>query len=273
MFRVQKKKRNGWIAAYELAETTYHMTVRASGGSRANPLFSLVMNIVTQLFMFMALYLTMTLLHMRPTGLRGDFVVYLMSGVMAYTTYNKTMKAVYGAEGPLSPMMQHGPMNTIVAIASAAISTLYLQVFSTLVILGGYHVAITPVHIDEPVFAFFMMVASWIFGIATGLLVMAIKPWAPKLAPILIMIVTRINVFASGKMMLGNSMAFWQLKLFDWNPLFHCVDQMRGAIFLNYIPRNTEVPYIFKVSAAMIVLGLMGEFFTRRRVSASWFAR
>lgn len=273
MFKVPTRPRSRWAATYKMAALTYHMTVRSAGGARANPLFTLAMNIAATLVFILALYLTMTLLGVRPSAFRGDFVVFLVSGVMAYMTYNKTMKAVYGAEGPLSPVMQHADMNTMVAIAAAAIGTLYQQVLTAAVILFGYHVAFKPVEIDEPVFASFMMIAAWIFGIATGLILMSLRPWAPKLAPLLMMIISRVNVFASGKMMVGNALSFALLKLFDWNPLFHCIDQMRGAIFINYNPRNSEVGYIFEVSAALIVIGLMLEFFTRRRVSASWFAR
>lgn len=273
MFKVQTRHSSAWTAAYKMAGLTYHLTVRAAGGSSGNPLFTLAMNILQTLVFIIALYMTMTLLRVTPAALNGDFVVFLVAGVMAYMTYNKSMKAVYGADGPLSPMMQHPDMNSLVAIAAAAFGALYQQVLTAGVILFGYHVAFTPVEIAEPAFAAFMMIAAWVFGIATGLVLLAIRPWAPKLAPLLMMIISRVNVFASGKMMLGNTLSFYLLKLFDWNPLFHCIDQMRGAIFINYTPRNSEVGYIFEVSAALIVIGLMMEFFTRRRVSASWNAR
>lgn len=273
MFRIAPRRRNRLAVAYEMAELIFHMAVRAAGGGQANPLLGLLLNIVQTAIFIIALYVTMTLIGMRSSAFRGDFVLFLMSGVMSYMTYMKSMKAVYGAEGPLSPMMLHAPMNTIVSIGAAAIGALYTQILTTIVILSVYHAAFTPVTIEEPAFAAFMMIAAWIFGVATGLLLLAIRPWAPKFAPILMTIIVRINVFASGKMMVGNAMGFWLLALFDWNPLFHVIDQMRGAIFLNYVPRNSEVAYIFEISAALIVIGLMGEFFTRGRVSRSWLAR
>ena len=273
MFRIAPRRRSSFAVAYEMAELTYHMAVRSAGGGQANPLFGLLLNIIQTAIFIIALYVTLTLLGMRSAAFRGDFVVFLMSGVMSYMTYMKSMKSVYGAEGPLSPMMLHAPMNTIVSLGAAAIGALYTQILTTVVILSVYHAAFKPVTIEDPAFAAFMMIAAWIFGVATGLLLLAIRPWAPKLAPILMTIIVRVNVFASGKMMVGNALSFWLLSLFDWNPLFHIIDQMRGAIFLNYIPRNSEVAYIFEVSGALIVIGLMGEFFTRRRVSQSWFAR
>ncbi len=272
MFRVDSKKTGG-SAALAIAELIYHSTVRAARGGHSNAMFGLVMNVVQSAVFIVALYITMTLLGMRSSLLRGDFVVFLISGIMSYMTYNKTMKSVFGAEGPSSPMMQHAPMTTAVAIASAALSSLYLQVLSTGVILFVYHVAFVPVEIKDPVFAFAMILAAWLFGIGTGMVLLAIKPWAPKFAPLMIMIVSRVNVFASGKIMVGNALGFTLLKFFDWNPLFHIIDQMRGAIFINYVPRNSSLSYAIWVSVALIALGLMGEFFTRKHASSSWSAR
>ena len=61
--------------------------------------------------------------------------------------------------------------------------------------------------------------------------------------------------------------------LFDWNPLFHVIDQARGFIFLNYTPRYTSIEYAIDVALACLMIGLMAEFFTRQYASASWGAR
>lgn len=272
MFRIETKRRTRLTAALEMCEVTYHATVRSARGNQSNALFGLMMNVVFIGLFILTLYITMTIMGMKSNQFRGDFVLFLMTGVMSYMTYNKTMRAVYGAEGPTSAMMMHAPMNTIVAIASAALSALYTQMFAVIVVLFIYHVGFKPLEIANPSFALFMMLSAWIFGISTGLVLMAIKPWAPKLAPIMMLIVARVNIFASGKMVVGNGLSFSHLKFFDWNPLFHIIDQMRGAIFLNYSPRNSNVPYIYEVSFALFVLGMMGEFFSRRHVSKSWFA-
>lgn len=272
MFRLETRKTR-LSAALSIAELIYHSTVRTARGNHSNALFGLIMNIVQSALFILALYITMTLLGMRSNAMRGDFVMFLMSGVMSYMTYNRTMKAVFRAEGSTSPMMLHAPMTTAVSIASAALSALYLQILSTVMILFIYHVVFKPIEVNDPPFAFAMMLVAWLFGIGTGMVLLAIRPWAPKLAPILQLIVTRVNVFASGKMMVGNALSFSLLKFFDWNPLFHVIDQMRGALFINYVPRNSSTSYAIWVSVALIAVGLMGEFFTRKHSSQSWSAR
>lgn len=273
MFRIEPKRKTKLMAAMEIAEVTYHATVRSARGNHSNALFGLMFNILYSAIFIIAPYVTMTLLGWRSNTFRGDFVLFLITGVSSYMTYNKTMKSVYSSEGPVSAMMLHAPMNTMVTIASAALSSLYIQVLTIIVILFVYHVVFTPITINDPRFAVTMLLAAWIFGIATGLSLLALRPWAPKLAPLLLAIVSRVNIFASGKMMVGNQLSFTLLHLFSWNPLFHIIDQLRGAVFLNYNPRNSSIPYIFWVSFTLIAIGLMGEFFARKRVSISWFAR
>ncbi|MCC2097413.1 MAG: hypothetical protein KDJ29_11015 [Hyphomicrobiales bacterium] len=63
------------------------------------------------------------------------------------------------------------------------------------------------------------------------------------------------------------------LYLFGWNPLYHITDQTRGYVFVNYTPHFTTLTYPIVATIVLVSLGLMGEFFTRRLVSASWWAK
>jgi len=74
-------------------------------------------------------------------------------------------------------------------------------------------------------------------------------------------------------MFVANKLPSFILAMFDCNPLFHLIDQARGFTFINYFPRNSNLEYAVYVTIALIVLGLMGEFYTRRHASASWEAR
>lgn len=77
----------------------------------------------------------------------------------------------------------------------------------------------------------------------------------------------------SGKMVLANTLPPTMLALFDWNPLFHIIDQARGFAFINYNPRNSNLDYSITVTIVFFVLGLIIQYYTNKRVSASWFAR
>ncbi|MGB0798261.1 MAG: ABC transporter permease, partial [Planktomarina sp.] len=77
----------------------------------------------------------------------------------------------------------------------------------------------------------------------------------------------------SGKMFVANTLPSFMLNMFDWNPLFHCIDQARGFIFINYNPHHSSITYPLIVGSILIVIGLMGEFYTRKHASESWSAR
>jgi ABC-type polysaccharide/polyol phosphate export permease len=182
------------------------------------------------------------------------------------------MGAVIGSEGPTSPMMKHAPMNTAVAISAAALSSLYIQVLSLFTVLGVYHLAWAPVEIDDPMGAFAMLLLSWASGVAIGTVFLAAKPWAPDVVGVVAQVYMRANMVASGKLFVANMMPGYILSFFDWNPLFHTIDQARGFTFINYNPHFSEIPYPVYVTLACLMIGLMGEFYTRQRASVSWGA-
>lgn len=270
----QRRTQQSWIfGAISLLEVVFHSVVRSVRSKHSNALLALLINIM-QAMIFVALFYAMFLiLGMRGAAIRGDFLLYVMSGIFLFLTHTKTVGAVAGAEGPASPMMQHAPMNTMVAILSAALGSLYIQTISLFIILFIYHVAYTPLLIEEPIAAYGMVLLAWLTGAAVGLVFLVMKPWAPGFVGILTTIYQRANMIASGKMFLANTLPPFMLKMFDWNPLFHCIDQARGFAFINYNPHHSNWGYALWVAIALIMLGLMGEFYTRRHASISWSAR
>lgn len=270
----QQRTQQSWISGFvALTEVVFHSAVRSVRSKHNNAFAALGLNILQAVLFVAAFYVMFALLGLRGSAIRGDFLLYVMSGVFLFLVHTKTVSAVVGAEGPSSPMMQHAPMNTMVAILSAAIGALYIQVLSLFIILFVYHVAFTPLHIEEPVAAFGMVLLAWVTGASVGLVFLVLKPWAPNLVSILTMIYSRANMIASGKMFLANTLPSFMLAMFDWNPLFHCIDQSRGFVFINYNPHFSSWQYAAWVALVLTVIGLMGEFYTRRHVSISWSAR
>ena len=255
-----------------LVELIYHSAVRDIRKSHRHALIGLMLNIFQTVLFVMSFYAMYAILDMRGSAVRGDFLLYIMSGIFLYICHTKSMMAIVNSEGPTSPMMQHAPMNTAVAIAGSALSALYLQVLSIFVVLFIYHVAFTPVVIENPVGAMGMVVLAWFSGCAVGTIFLALKPWFPEFAKIGSSIYGRVNMIASGKMFLANTLPASMLVMFSWNPLFHIIDQARGYIFLNYVPYNSNIWYPMKVAVVLLVIGMLGEFYTRRHASASWNA-
>ncbi|NDV02853.1 ABC transporter permease [Pseudoroseicyclus tamaricis] len=269
------RKRSAIESAFNLVELIYHSTVRNVRKTHRSALGGLFMNILQNVLFIATFYAMFQFFGMRQSftpAIRGDFLLYIMSGVFLFMVHIKTVSAVTRAEGPTSPLMQHAPLNTTVTITAAALASLYLQVLSIFVILFFYHVLFTPISINDPFGALCMVGLAWFCGVAIGMMLLALKPWAPNFANVAGTIWNRANMVASGKMFVANTLPGYMLALFAWNPLFHIIDQARGFIFLNYTPHFTSWGYPLKVSLALIVIGMMGEFYTRQHASKSWGA-
>ncbi len=271
MFQSQKRQTLAG-AAFTVLDLIYHNTVRSVRKTHRDAVFAILLNIVQTLVMVGAMYLLFDILGMRAMAIRGDFLLYVMSGIFVFMCHVKSLGAVSGAEGPASPMMQHLPMSTTVSIWSAAFSALYIQIISVSAILLGYHLLFTPIEIQQPVGAAAMLLLAWFSGVAVGSIFLALKPWMPTPVGIVQQTYTRLNMFASGKMFVANALAASMVAMFSWNPLFHIIDQGRGYIFINYNPMKTNLTYPIALSVALLVIGLIGESFTRKRVSLSWSA-
>lgn len=258
--------------AATLFELIFHTAVHNVRKSHNSAIMGLLLALFQNVLMIVSFYLMFSMMGMRGVAIRGDYLLYLMSGIFMFMTHNKAMGAVMKAEGPTSPMMKHAPMNTIVAIVGSALSALYLQVFSAAIVLYFYHAIMHPLTIDQPVQTMGMLLLSWGTGVAIGMVFRAATPWQPRFFGIVSGIYMRMNMITSGKMFVANAMPTAIIALFDWNPLFHTIDQGRGYIFLNYDPRYSSLEYPIIAMIVCILIGLMGEFYTKTHASVSWGA-
>lgn len=273
MFQAPSHRQGTFGSALAILELIYHSIVRSIRASHNNAFIALGTNILQAVIFVAVFYVMFTVLGLRGAAIRGDFLLYIMSGIFLFLTHIKAISAVLTSEGPTSPMMQHAPLNTVITITAAALGSLYIQVLTMLIILFVYHVLFTPVVIHDPVGAFGMFLIAWFVGVAIGVVFLSLKPWFPEFTKIASMLYQRANMIFSGKMFVANTLPAYMLALFDWNPLFHCIDQARGYVFINYNPRYTDWHYALWVGVALLIIGLMGEFYTRRQASLSWGAR
>ena len=259
-------------SAFNMLGLIYRSIVRETRKDHRNAVVGLLMNMMQTIVFVTAFYFMFTILGLKGTAIRGDFMLYIMSGIFLFLTHTKAMGAVLKAEGPASAMMKHAPMNTIIAISSAAIASLYIQLLSMTVVLYLYHVIFSPITVHDPTGAIGMVLLAWLSGVAVGIIFSSLKQWFPGFISILSSIYARANMIASGKMFVANTMPGFMLAMFDWNPLFHAIDQSRSFVFINYNPHYSTISYPMKVSIILIMVGLMLKFYTRKNASASWEA-
>jgi ABC-type polysaccharide/polyol phosphate export permease len=232
----------------------------------------LLLNILQTVIFIAVFFLMFWMTGSTGSAIRGDFLLYLMSGILPFMVHTKATSAVVRSDGPASPMMLHRPLNTLIAISAAALSSLYLQLSSALIVLLFYHVLWAHIEIEHFGGALAMLMLSWFSGVAIGMIFLAIRPWFPDFVQVASSIYGRLNMVASGKMFVANTLPGYLLPVFDWNPLFHTIDQTRGYVFVNYNPHFSSPTYALWIGLAFFMVGLMAEHYTRRKASASWSA-
>jgi ABC-type polysaccharide/polyol phosphate export permease len=248
--------------------------VRKVRKTHGNAVLAIVMSVVQSILFLAAFYFLFTIIPgARGMAIRGDFMLYLLTGIFLYLVHVQALQEIMRSESSTSPMMQHAPMNTLVAILSSAFAALYIKMVSLLVILFLLHTLLQPVVIHDWAGALMMFLLAWGSGCALGVILLAARPWAPDIVNLVQMAYVRVNMIASGKMFVANMLPSSFIALFDWNPLFHIIDQARGFTFVNYEPHYSNWEYPLYATLALFLIGMMAEFYTRKHASASWEAR
>ena len=269
----QRHTTNIFFAGLTTVALIYHMTVyRLRKGDR-NAIIGLLMTILRGMLLVAMFFLFFYVLKVRSSPIRGNFIVYIMTGVFMFMTHNKGIQAVLSSESAVSALMKHTPMNTAIAMSASALAALYQQFLACIVLLIFANTFIEPLNIEHIYPCIGLFVLAWFSGCSIGLVFRAVEPWAPKAVRMISQIYMRLNMFTSGKMFVANALPGAMLPYFTWNPLFHIIDQARGFAFLNYNPHYTNLFYPVAITFAALLLCLMGEFYTRRQASLSWGAK
>lgn len=250
----------------------YHQTVYNLRTEHRNAVVGLLLTILQASIFMMAFLLIYLVVGVRQSPIRGDFMLYIMSGIFVFMVHVQCTGAVAGSHSVSNALIKHGPMNAAVLIAAAALAVLYRQMISCIAILWLYHVLVAPVTFQYLPGCLLMYLLAWLCGGCVGLVFLGIQPWSPKTAKIITTIYQRINMFGSGKMFVANVLPSIMLPWFLWNPLFHIIDQLRGFMFINYTPLRTDPYYAVWFSFAALMIGLLINFTTRKYESLSWGA-
>ncbi|MDO5648875.1 ABC transporter permease [Paracoccus sp. (in: a-proteobacteria)] len=250
----------------------YHQTVYNLRTEHRNPLIGLLTTMATNAAFVVVFLLMYMLIGMRSSPLRGDFMLYIMSGIFMFMVHVQTLSSVAGSQTAMSALGKHAPLNPFVLISGAALAALYRQVIGCIAMLALYHIAVTPLTIYDPVLAAALFLLSWFLGACIGLIFLGLRPWSPNTTRLLTTVYQRVNMFASGKFFVANTMPGFLMPWFEWNPLFHLIDQQRGALFINYSPMRTSLTYPLWVALGALMLGLLINFTTRKYESLSWGA-
>ncbi|MGV6803206.1 MAG: ABC transporter permease, partial [Ruegeria sp.] len=133
-------KRNNSLlgGAFTTSELVFHAVVRNIRSQHSNAVLAILTNILQVVLLACVFYFIMSFMGARVARIRGEFVLYLLSGIFLFMTHIRSVGAIAGLGGTNNPMMLHSPMNMMVLLLAAAFGTLYTQIVSILVILFVY---------------------------------------------------------------------------------------------------------------------------------------
>lgn len=269
----QRRTENLFQAGLTTLSLIFNMTVYKIRKNDRNAIIGLLMTCMRGMIMVGAFYLMFYVMRVRGSPIQGgNFIVYIMTGIFMYMTHTMAIQAVMSAENAVSPLMKHGPMNTAISMSASALASLYQQVLACTVLLLFTNTFIEPLNIYRIYPCLGMFLLAWFSGCCLGLVFRAAQPWWPKGVAVVSQLYIRANMIASGKMFLANAMPPAVVAMFDWNPLFHIIDQTRGFAFVNYDPDNSSLMYPIYVTITLFMIGMIGEFVTRNNMSVSWGA-
>lgn len=261
------------IGTFKFLTLLYITTVsdiRKSDGNALRGLFKEIMQTVIMLGVF---YLMINVLGLRGASVRGNFVLFLMSGIFLFMTHIKAVGKIVGSGGTNNPMLKHAPVSTLLLILSSALSALYIQILTMVILLLIAHVLIEPIvfyNLKGFMLCFFI---AWSSGASVGLLFLSLTPFLPTTMTLVTTIYQRANMIFSGKMFLASTLPGYLLPMFMWNPLFHSIDQARGFTFVNYNAHVTNLTYPIVLTLTLLLIGMMIEHWARKYVSESWSRR
>lgn len=210
------------------------------------------------------------MLLIRRAGLapiRGDFGLYMLTGVSCFLLHNKIFKAVSNTSPVASlPLLGISEGTTIVG---TVFHEVYLQAIMVIMFLAGIYLWYGRLDIDKPVMMLAIYLIVMIWSVAMGLVFYSLTPLAPKVFSAIAQVYRRIGIMTSGKMFVGNVIGIigggrFLFTIYLINPLFHCIDQMRGAVFENYTPIFTSIWYPLEMSGIFLVAGVIIYVGTRR---------
>ena len=165
-----RQRRSGISGTLALLKQVYFGHVggmRKSSGR--NAVLGLIGSMMQTVIFIMTFYFMFQMMGARSSPFKGNYMLYIISGIAMFMVHNTTVQAVAGAEGSTSGMMQHAPMNTMIAVCSAALQSLYQQTITIGTILLIYHLAFNPVDIFNPIGLAGVFLLSWFTGVAIGM--------------------------------------------------------------------------------------------------------
>ena len=187
----------------------------------------------------------------RP-AIRGDVVVFLLTGILLFQLASRARSAADLTGG--GAFLWHQPVQPALVVWSGALAALYVSVTAMALILTGAALIRGAPPLHDPAGLAAPLLLAWGFGVGSGMVMSGIARYAGG-GQLLGMAWQRAMFLTGGIFFLAAAVPGWMRPWFDWNPLFHIIDAMRAAAFVNYSGGDTSLTYAAWCVAGLLAVG------------------
>ncbi len=236
-----------WRSGGLLRTLAVHEIRRQGSGA-----FGLLSAFSTPLLLCAFFWFVFEVIGKRGLVLRGDLITFLLTGIFLFFLCVRTQARVKLDGG--KAMM--GRAQPILRAWAGAISVLYVTVAAMVIVFAGNWMIMGVAELQDPAGVIAPVLVTWLFGLGAGFFLSGLSLDIGA-RETMNLVFSRVMFVTSGKFFVANAVPGWVRIWFDWNPLFHLVDQLRGAVFVNYTARHTSLEYPAAVAFGLMALGLM----------------
>lgn len=189
-------------------------------------------------------------------GLGTNFPLFYATGFLPFAMFNDLTNKVASSIRYSRPFLAYPSVTFVDAMLARVILNTLTHVTVMFILIGGifvlYQIPVV-INLGEVVEAILMIVAlSVAIGTMNCYLMSAFPVWERTWQ-----ILTRPLFLASGIFFLYDLMPAAAQDILIYNPLLHCISQLRRGIYPTYQASFTSPGYVFGVSAVLLVFGLL----------------
>ena len=259
--------RQGFLTqTYAFLALVYALVVRDLRSEHKNAALGILLSVAQPLVMGLVFYGFMEVVSGGRGQVRADRLTFVIIGFTLFFVHIRAASSVAGALR--ADMMNHQRLSPFLLICVRAVGSLYKNMLALLIMIALNYLLRGVYEMQDALLFVSVVFWCWLGGAAAGAVFLALNrylSWGSVLQTTYI----RIMFFTSGKFFVANKIGGELRPFFDWNPLFHLLDQGRSATFLNYTARTTSMDYAIGVSLAVLVVGFLVEHYVRSNYNAS----
>ena len=241
------------------------LTVRSLREASGGAMLGVMKGVMMAAAFCIAFYILMNFFGLAGLTVRGDMMVFILIGVGYFFMMKFTMMAAMQAMQRSWGMAQHPHLSPVIFVYADCLGILYNWTIAIMVIFLANGLIKGEFSIQEPIMFFPTFFLCWLIGVGVGMVIgfmLFYFSWFIMVKRILF----KLMFFTSGKFTNANLIPGDLLPVFLWNPLFHLIDQMRDAAFVNYTAHHTNMIYPAIVSFLFIWIGhVLHDYMLRNR--------